>query len=114
MAPERIAFDPIATPFLMGMVVRVKDWAALKGFVAIMSIAITASFAVGIFYTQTNAMIAKQGEYIAKVEKLAESITELRRVQGLTNKGISHIISDMDKLTAQFGQMQSDIAKIRK
>ncbi len=115
MSPERqFLNDPSFAPFLIGMVVKIKDWAALKGFVAIMSITITASFSVGIFYTQTSAMIVKQGEYIAKVEKLTDIVIMLQRTQDISNNNIVHIRSDMDKLTAQMGQMQSNIAKLRR
>jgi peptidoglycan hydrolase CwlO-like protein len=114
MSPEKILNDPMAAPFLMGMVVKIKDWAAVKGFVAIMSIIITASFGVGIFYSQTNAMMAKQDEYILKVEKLTEIVTLLQRSLDVTNNNVGHIVINMDKLTAQVGQMQSNIAKIRK
>ena len=114
MSPEKMIVDPIAAPFLMGMVVKVKDWAAVKGFVAVMSIAITTSFAVGVFYTQTNAMIARQDEYIAKVEKLTEAVIFLQRSQDITNNNVGHIRNDIDELTTQMGQMQSNIAKIRR
>jgi hypothetical protein len=116
MSPEKLigGLDPHAAPFFLGMVVKIKDWAALKGFVAIMSITITASFSVGIFYTQTNAMIVKQSEYIDKVEKLTDIVIILQRSQDISNNNIGHIRRDMDKLTAQIGQMQSNIAKIRR
>jgi hypothetical protein len=110
MSPEKMIVDPIATPFLMGMMVKVKDHVAVKAF----TVTATIAFAIGIFYTQTNAMMVKQDEYTAKVDKLTEIVMLLQRSQDLSNNNIGHIRTDMDKLTAQMGQMQTNIAKIRR
>jgi hypothetical protein len=109
MAPEKLLNDPHA-PLFLGMVIKLKDQVAMKAF----TVAVTVAFAIGVFYTQTNAMMEKQDEYIAKVEKLTEIVMTLQRSQDITNNNVAHIRGDMDKLTAQIGQMQSNIAKIRR
>ena len=110
MSPEKIFNDPVAAPLLMGIVVRLKDQIAMKAF----TVAITIAFSIGVFITQTNAMMKKQDEYILKVEKLTEIVTLLQRSLDVTNNNVSHIVINMDKLTAQVGEMQSDMAKIRR
>ena len=110
MAPDSFIKDPIIAPFMMGMVVKLKDHVALKA----LTVTVTIAFSIGVFYTQTNAMMEKQDEYIAKVEKLTEIVILLQRSQDITSNNVGHIRNDMDKLTAQIGQMQSTIAKIRR
>lgn len=110
MSPEKLIIDPNAAPLLFGMVVKIKDFVAMKA----LTIAATIAFSVGVFYTQTNAMMDKQDEYIAKVEKLTDAVILLQRSQDITNNNVGHIRNDMDKLTAQMEQMQSNIAKIRR
>ena len=110
MSPEKIIVDPVAAPLIMGMVVKMRDFVAVKA----LTITATMAFAVGIFYTQTNAMMVKQDEYIAKVERLTEIVILLQRSQDITSNNVGHIRNDMDKLTAQMGRMQSNIAKIRR
>ncbi len=110
MSPEKMIVDPVVAPFMMGMVVKIKDFVAVKA----LTVAITMAFAVGVFYTQTNAMMDKQDEYTAKVDKLTEIVIMLQRSQDITANNVGHIRNDMDKLTAQLGQMQSNIAKLRR
>lgn len=112
MSPEKLlgGLDPNAAPFLFGMVVKIKDFVAVKA----LTITVTIAFSIGIFYAQTSAMIVTQGEYITKVEKLTDIVIMLQRSLDISNNNIGHIRADMDKLTAQMGQMQSNIAKIRR
>ena len=111
MSPEKLinGLDPSAAPFLFGMVVKIKDFVAVKALTATVVLA----FSVGIFYNQTNAMMQKQDEYITKVEKLTDAVILLHRSQDITNNNVGHIRDDIDKLTAQMDRMQSNIAKIR-
>lgn len=110
MAPERYLNDPVIAPFFMGMIIKLKDQVAMKAF----TVAVTIAFATGVFITQTNAMMEKQDEYIAKVEKLTEIVVLLQRSLDVTNNNVGHIIINMDKMTAQIGEMQSHMAKIRR
>jgi len=111
MSPDNLKhFDPSMAPFLFGMVVKVKDFVALKA----LTIAVTIAFSVGIFYSQTNAMMDKQDEYTVKVDKLTDIVIMLQRSQDITANNVGHIRNDMDKLTVQLKQMQSNIAKIRR
>ncbi len=112
MSPEKLipSIDPQAAPFLFGMVVKIKDFVALKA----LTITVTFAFGVGIFYAQTNAMMAKQDEYIAKVDRLTDVVIMLQRSQAITNNNVGHIRSDIDKLTAQVSQMMAYKAKVRR
>jgi hypothetical protein len=109
MAPEKLLTDP-HTPLFLGMVVKLKDHIVMKAF----TVAVTIAFATGVFITQTNAMMDKQDEYILKVEKLTEIVVLLQRSLDVTNNNVGHIIVNMDKMTAQIGQMQANVAKIRR
>jgi len=109
MSPEKLLNDPHA-PLFLGMVIKLKDQVAMKAF----TVAITIAFSTGVFITQTNAMLKKQDEYIAKVEKLTEVVIMLQRSLDVTNNNVSHMSINMDKLTAQVGEMQSHMAKIRR
>jgi peptidoglycan hydrolase CwlO-like protein len=109
MSPEKLLNDPHA-PLFLGMVVKLKDHIVMKAF----TVAITIAFATGVFITQTNAMMEKQDEYILKVEKLTEIVVLLQRSLDVTNNNVGHIITNMDKMTAQIGEMQANVAKIRR
>lgn len=110
MAPEKLLSDPIAAPFMMGMVVKIKDFVAVKA----ITIAVTMAFSVGVFYTQTNAMIDKVDKFTIRLEKMENAMIVIRSNQAISANNIGHIRKDMDKLTAQMGRMQSNIAKIRR
>ncbi len=110
MSPEKLLSDPIAAPFMMGMVVKIKDFVALKA----LTITVTIAFSVGVFYTQTNAMIDRVDKFTARLEKMEKAMISMRLSQTISGNNITHIVSDINKLTAQIGQMQSSIAKIRR
>lgn len=110
MSPEKLLNDPIAAPFLMGMVVKIKDFVAVKA----ITVTVTIAFSVGVFYTQTNAMIDKVDKFTVRLDKLEKSMISMRLSQTISSNNIAHIVNDLNKLTAQMGQMQSNIAKIRK
>lgn len=110
MSPEKLIIDPIATPFLFGMVVKIKDFVALKA----LTVTVTIAFSVGVFYTQTNAMIDRVDKFALRLEKLETATIAIRSNQAITGNNIGHIRKDIDTLTAQMGRMQSNIAKIRR
>jgi 2C-methyl-D-erythritol 2,4-cyclodiphosphate synthase len=112
MSPEKLihGLDPQAAPFLFGMVVKIKDFVAVKALTA----AVVLAFSVGIFYNQTNAMIDKVDKFIVRLEKLESAMIIFQRTQYIASNNIGHIRSDIDKLTAQMGQMHSNIAKLRR
>ncbi len=112
MSPEKLinGLDPGAAPFLFGMVVKIKDFVAVKA----ITFAVAIAFSTGIFYSQTNAMIDRVDKFTARLEKLETAMLFLQRTQDLTGNNIGHIRSDIDKLTAQVGQMMSYKAKLRK
>jgi uncharacterized phage infection (PIP) family protein YhgE len=109
MSPEKLLNDP-HVPLFLGMVIKLKDQVAMKAF----TVAVTIAFATGVFITQTNAMMEKQDEYILKVERLTEIVVLLQRSLDVTNNNVGHIIINMDKMTAQIGEMQANVAKIRR
>lgn len=110
MSPEKIIIDPIAAPFVMGMVVKIKDFVAVKALTA----AVVLAFSVGIFYNQTNAMIDKVDKFTARLEKIESAMIIFQRTQSITSNNIGHIRSDIDTLTAKMDTMQTNIAKIRR
>jgi predicted PurR-regulated permease PerM len=112
MSPEKLigGLDPHAAPFIMGMVVKIKDFVAVKALTA----AVVLAFSVGIFYNQTNTMIDKVDKFMARLEKLENAMIIFQRTQDITGNNIGHIRDDIDKFTAQMGQMQSNIAKLRR
>lgn len=110
MSPEKLLNDPIAAPFLMGMVVKIKDFVAVKA----ITVTVTIAFSVGVFYTQTNAMIDKVDKFTVRLDKLEKSMISMRLSQTISSNNIAHIVNDLNKLTAQMGQMQSNIAKLRR
>ncbi|MCK5605890.1 hypothetical protein KAR91_28595 [Candidatus Pacearchaeota archaeon] len=110
MSPEKIIIDPVAAPFVMGMVVKIKDFVVLKALTA----AVIMAFSVGIFYNQTNALIKEQAKSTVEFEALKEEVIALRRDLAITNNNVAHIRDDMDKLTARVGEIISFRAKIRK
>ncbi len=112
MAPEKLihGIDPNAAPFLFGMMVKIKDFVALKA----LTITVTIAFSVGVFYTQTNAMIEKVDKFIVRLEKVEQAMIVSQRSQDITSNNVSHIRNDINKLTTQMGRMQSTIAKIRR
>lgn len=110
MSPEKMIIDPVAAPFLMGMVVKIKDWAAVKALTA----AVVMAFSVGIFYSQTNAMIDRVDKFTTRLEKLETAMIFFQRSQDITSNNVAHIKNDIDKLTAQVGEMIAYKVKIRK
>ena len=110
MSPEKLIIDPVAAPFMMGMVVKIKDFVAVKA----LSIAVTIAFSVGIFYSQTNAMIDRVDKFTARLEKVEQAMIYLQRSQDIASNNVAHMRSDIDKLTAQVGEMMSFKAKIRR
>lgn len=110
MSPEKLINDPMVAPFMMGMVVKIKDFVAVKALTA----AVVMAFSVGIFYSQTNAMIDKVDKFIVRLEKVEEAMIVLQHSQDITSINVAHIRSDMDKLTAQVGEIMSFKAKIRR
>ena len=110
MSPEKIIIDPIAAPFMMGMVVKIKDFVAVKA----ITVTITIAFSIGIFYSQTNAMIDKVDKFIVRLEKVEQAMITLQRSQDIASNNVAHMRSDIDKLTAQMDTMQTNIAKIRR
>ena len=110
MSPEKMLNDPMVAPFMMGMVVKIKDFVAVKA----ISVAVTIAFSVGVFYTQTNAMIDKVDKFIVRLEKVEQAMIVLQRSQDITSNNVGHIVIDMNKITAKMSQMESLIAKIRR
>ena len=110
MSPEKMIIDPIAAPLMMGMVVKIKDFVAVKA----ITVTVTIAFSVGIFYSQTNAMIDKVDKFIVRLEKVEQAMITLQRSQDIASNNVAHMRSDIDKLTAQMDTMQTNIAKIRR
>lgn len=110
MSPEKLIIDPMAAPFMMGMVIKIKDFVAVKALTA----AVVMAFPVGIFYSQTNTMIERVDKFTARLEKVENAMIFLQRSQDITSNNVGHIRSDIDKLTAQVGEIISYSAKIRK
>ena len=110
MSPEKIIIDPIVAPFMMGMVVKIKDFVAVKA----LSIAVTIAFSVGIFYSQTNAMIDRVDKFTVRLEKVELAMIYLQRSQDIASNNVAHMRSDIDKLTAQFGEVIAYKAKLRR
>ena len=110
MAPDKLIVDPIAAPFVMGMVVKIKDFVAMKALTA----AIVMAFSVGIFYSQTNAMIDKVDKFTARLEIIEQAMVLLQRSQDITGNNVAHLRNDIDKLTSQVGEVMAFKAKIRR
>ena len=110
MSPEKMIVDPIAAPFMMGMVVKIKDFVAMKALTA----AVVLAFSVGIFYSQTNAMISKVDKFIVRLEKVENRMTSMQLSQTISSNNIAHIVNDLNKLTAQVGEILSSKTKIRR
>ena len=110
MSPEKMIIDPIAAPLMMGMVVKIKDFVAVKA----ITVTVTIAFSVGIFYSQTNAMIDKVDKFIVRLEKVEQAMIFLQRSQDITSNNVAHIRNDIDKLTVQFGEMIAYKAKLRR
>lgn len=111
MAPDNLRhLDPAAAPFLFGMMVKVKDFVALKA----LTITVTIAFSVGVFYTQTNAMIDKVDKFTVRLEKLENAMISMQLSQTISGNNITHIVNDLNKLTAQVGEILSNKAKIRR
>ena len=110
MSPEKLIIDPMAAPVMMGMVVKIKDFVAVKA----ITVAITIAFSVGIFYSQTNAMIDRVDKFTARLEKVEQAMISLQRSQDIASNDVAHMRSDIDKLTAQFSEIIAYKAKIRR
>lgn len=110
MSPEKMIIDPVAAPFVMGMVVKIKDFMVLRALTA----AVIMAFSVGIFYSQTNALIKEQAKSTVAFEALRNDVIALRRDLAITNNNVAHIRNDIDKLTAKVGEIVSFRAKIRR
>ncbi len=110
MSPEKMIIDPVAAPFLMGLVVKIKDFVAVKALTA----AVVMAFSVGIFYSQTNTMLDKVDKFIVRLEKVEEAMVFLQRSQDITSNNVAHIRNDIDKLTARVSEMISFKAKLRR
>lgn len=118
MSPEKFLNDPTAAPFLMGMVVKVKNFAELKGIAIVITFLITISFSVGVFYTQTNAMInegrAFREDFTKELNNIKGEISLVKKELAITNNNVAHISSDMSEITARMNEIVSNVAKIRK
>ncbi|MCK5600598.1 hypothetical protein KAR91_01945 [Candidatus Pacearchaeota archaeon] len=118
MSPEKMIIDPVAAPFLMGMVVKIKDFAAIKGIAIAVTFIITTSSGMTVFYTQTSAMIhenkAFRQEVTHELISIKREIASVKQSVAITNNNVGHIRSDIDKLTAQVSEMISFKAKIRR
>ena len=110
MSPEKMIIDPVAAPFLVGLVVKIKDFVAVKALTA----AVVMAFSVGIFYSQTNAMIDKVDKFTARLAIIEKAMRSLQRSQDITGNNVAHLRSDIDKLTAQVGETISFKTKIRR
>lgn len=109
MSPEKMIVDPIAAPFLMGMVVKIKDFVAMKALTA----AVVMAFSVGIFYSQTNAMIEKVDKFTSRLEKIEEKMIFLQKTQIITINNVEHLSEDIKEVTAKVDEIISYKAKIR-
>lgn len=118
MSPEKLLNDPSFTPLLMGMVIKIKNWTELKGIAVAVTFIITTSFAVGVFYTQTNAMInegrAFREDFTFELNNIKKEIALIQKEMAITNNNVSYIRKDIDRLTAQVGEIISNGAKIRR
>jgi len=112
MSPEKLisGLDPNAAPFLFGMVVKIKDFVALKA----LTIAVTIAFSVGIFYSQTSALISEMGKFNTRLATVEKNQISIQRMQDITNNDIKYIVDDIKNLTAQVGEILSYKAKMRK
>lgn len=110
MSPEKIIIDPVAAPFLMGMVARTKGFVVTKG----MTVIITASMAIGAAAYKLDATEKRLAGIEQTMIAMQENMNFMKTALALTNKDIRYIIIDINKLTAQVGEMISNKAKIRK
>jgi septal ring factor EnvC (AmiA/AmiB activator) len=110
MSPEKIVMDPVVAPMLMGAVVKIKDFVVMRALTA----TVVMAFSVGIFYSQTNAMLEKVDKFTSRLEKLETAMVILQRSQDIANNNVAHMRSDIDKITAQLGEMVTYRAKLRR
>lgn len=112
MSPEKLinGIDPNAAPFIMGMVVKIKDFVAVKALTA----AVVMAFSIGIFYSQTNAMIDKVDKFTTRLEKIEEKMILLQEAQIITSNNVEHLSVDIKEITAQVGEIISNSVKIRR
>ena len=97
MSPEPMIVDPVAAPLLMGMVVKIKDFVAMKALTA----AAVMVFSIGIFYNQTNAMIDKVDEFTTRLVAIEDKIIIMQRAHDITNNNVAHLSEDIKEVTAK-------------
>ena len=118
MAPDKIVRDPVAAPFLMGMAVRTKDFAALKGVAVVVTFIITTTAGVSVFYAQTSAMInegkAFRHEVTQELVKIKREVSSIQQSLAITNNNVGHIREDINNITSKVDEIISYKVKIRR
>jgi hypothetical protein len=114
MSPEKILNDPSAFPFIMAMAVKGKNFVVTKGLAAFGASAFTFAFSIGVFYGEMKQIKDDMKLMQASMVTMQSSVNNIQTAQIVTNNNMIHIVNDIEKITAQVGELMSYKAKLRR